>query len=213
MDSTCYSELVSGAKLGYHLITRDIPWSRFDLENGMGRSPQFNRRFPTEHHDLIARIIDRLRVDPAFADGAEDLLSRPTTEITTPLQERRDAVLEEIHRAGRDYLREFARIRAELKQQTGDAPGQQAGPPIEKLQVGSDQHCGGPPAKGRYFIVTPGGNKQMTDEGEAEIERQLRLGIHQIAVAKFIGVGTKCIRTRRQKLDAEQGQNTKKVED
>jgi len=179
----------------------------------MGRSPQFNRRFPTEHHDLIGRIIDRLRADPAFADGVEDLLSRPTTSITTPLEQRRDAVLEEIRRVGDDYLRQFARMRAELRQHMGDAPGQQGVHSAEELQDEAKRGRGEPPVPNPYIIITPRGQTQITDEGKAEIVRQLNLGIHHIAVAQSIGVGDKCIREWKKRLAAKQAPNPNATED
>jgi hypothetical protein len=177
------------------------------------KQPQKNFRLAEEHHDLFGRLVARIRQDPALADTLEDVLSHPTVPVVTPLEQRRDAVLEEIRRVGDDYLRQFARMRAELNQHTGDTLAQQRERSAEELQVSSEQFRGGSPVQSQYYVLPPKGNKQITEKGEREIRRQLELGIHPITIANFIGVGPKCIRKRKKELAAEQAQNAEEVDD
>ena len=42
----------------------------------MARLPQLNIRLPTEHHDMIRELAQRLRADPSLAVGLESLLAQ-----------------------------------------------------------------------------------------------------------------------------------------
>ncbi|QCN95320.1 hypothetical protein D3093_08790 [Azospirillum argentinense] len=149
------------------------------------KQPQLNLRFPEEHHDLIRRLAERLRADPAFAEYLEDLLSQPTPPVLPPLQQRLDAALAEIRLMAEGYLEEFSRAKAELQQQLSGPQGKEPRPD-EGSQTGQ--------ATGDRLYVLVGRHKRITEAGVDEFTRRLALGEEPELIATDIGIGPEVVR-------------------
>jgi len=162
------------------------------------KQPQLNLRFPPEHHDLIRKLAERLRADPAFAEYLEDLLNQPTPPVLPPLQQRLDAALAEIRQTAEEYLEEFGRSKTELQQSLAGIQVEQQHL-LKAFQASLEQVRRGPAAEGD-LVVMRGGLKRLTEAGIAEVTRRLALGEQPDQIAAAVGIDPRSVRKWRTNL-------------
>jgi len=168
------------------------------------KQPQLNLRFPEEHHDLIRKLAERLRADPAFAEYLEDLLNQPTPPVLPPLQQRLDAALAEIRLMAEGYLEEFGRAKAEVQQSLAGIQAEQQHL-LNTFQASLEQIRRGPASEGD-LVVMRGGLKRLTEAGIAEVTRRLALGEQPDQIAAAVGIEPRSVRKWRTKLTGRQPQ-------
>ena len=169
-------------------------------------SRQLNLRFDEQHHDVVRRVVDRLRRDSAFLASLEALLasdSTPAGDHHAPemralfaLLERRVDLLEpriDALEAARPApqprpARAPARVPASAPSTSASAPSA----PADDAGVASAE------ATGDWTMGDK--SKRLTPAGRAEVVRRIQAGASDIEIGRAVGVHRETVRRIRKEL-------------
>jgi hypothetical protein len=165
-------------------------------------SRQLNLRFDEQHHDVVRRVVDRLRRDSTFLASLEVLLasdSTPAGDHHAPemralfaLLERRVDLLEP-----RIDALEAARPAPQPRpaRVPASAPSTSASVPSAPADDASAEATGA--------WTTGGMSPRLTPAGRAEVVRRIQAGARDTEIGRAVGVHRETVRRIRKDLPAE----------
>jgi hypothetical protein len=168
-------------------------------------SRQLNLRFDEQHHDVVRRVVDRLRRDSTFLASLEALLasdSTPAGDHHAPemralfaLLERRVDLLEP-----RIDALEAARQAPQPRPARASARVPPSAPSTSASAASASADDASAEAAGAWTMGDK--SKRLTPAGRAEVVRRIQAGASDIEIGRAVGVHRETVRRIRKELPA-----------
>jgi hypothetical protein len=156
-------------------------------------SRQLNLRFDEQHHDVVRRVVDRLRRDSSFLASLEALLGADST----PVSDRQPPeTLERLERLERrvEVLENCVEVQ-EMVRRASQARPARAPASAPSTPVGD---ADADETAGAWTIGDK--SKRLTAAGRAEVVRRIHLGAGDTEIGRGIGVHRETVRRIRKEL-------------
>lgn len=142
-------------------------------------SRQLNLRFDDRYHDLIRRVVERLRVDSGFAGALEQALAVPSAPLTDDQTAGIVARLD-------DHERRLSALETARPERPARRPSPSSKPAISEPQPEGT------------LVIWQGGRKRLTDEGREVVVRLIGEGKGDRTIGGIVGLsGTAISKIRK----------------
>jgi hypothetical protein len=162
-------------------------------------SRQLNLRFDEQHHDVVRRVVDRLRRDSTFLASLEALLASDSTpENDQPIPETL-ARIERLER--RVDILETARPAPQPRPARASARVPPSAPSTSASAASASADDASAEAAGAWTMGDK--SKRLTPAGRAEVVRRIQAGARDTEIGRAVGVHRETVRRIRKELSAE----------